>query len=131
MYFLMFMALKLKLEVKGAVMKRDFELVRKLLLGVEEGNIDLSEFNQDQIRYHKALLIEAGLAEGPKPHYSSRGSSEIPDKVIIRKLTWKGHNFIDAIREERRWQKVKNWVMENGKVLTIGTIQQAIAALFT
>jgi hypothetical protein len=116
--------------IKGDIMRRDFELIRKLLLEIEGEKPDLSSFNEDQILYHKALLIEAGLAEGPKPHYPSAKYTEIPDKVIIKKLTWEGHNFIDAIRDQGRWQKVKEWIEEAGKILTLETIKEAVKALF-
>ena len=109
-------------------MKRDFELIRKLLLEIEGEKVDLSSYTEDQILYHKALLLEAGLAEG-KPHYPNK-PTEIPDKVIIRKLTWEGHNFIDAIRDDDRWKKSKEWIREAGKILTLETIKEAIKALF-
>jgi len=112
-------------------MKRDFELIRKLLLDIEGEKSDLRSYTEDQILYHKALLLEGGLAEGPKPHYSSRRFSEIPDIVIIHKLTWEGHNFIDSIRDEGRWQKAKDWIRETGKILTIETIKEAISTLFS
>ncbi len=107
-------------------MKRDFELIRKLLLDIEGEEVDLSPFTEDQILYHKALLLEAGLAEGPKPHYPSQKSSEIPDLVIIKKLTWEGHDFIGAIRNEEHWKKAKEWIKEAGKILTLETIKEAI-----
>lgn len=112
-------------------MKRDFELVRKLLLDIEGEEVDMRSYTDDEILYHKALLLEGGLAEGPKPHYSSREFSEIPDKVIIRKLTWEGHDFIDAIRDEGRWQKAKDWIREAGKILTLETLKEAVSKLFS
>jgi len=96
-------------------MKRDFELIRDLLLDIEGEKVDLSLFTEDQILYHKALLLEAGLAEGPKPLYSSREFSEIPVKVLIKKFTWDGHDFLDGIRDQDRWQKVKNGSKKLGR----------------
>lgn len=111
-------------------MKRDFELLRKLLLDIEGDVVDISSYSKEQILYHKALLLEAELADGLKPHYSSREYSEIPDRVIIRRLTWEGHNFIDAIRDEGRWQKAKEWIREAGKILTLETLKEATRILF-
>jgi len=111
-------------------MKRDFELIRKLLLHIEGEKVDLSSFTKDQILYHKALLLDAGLAEGPKPHYASAKLTEIPDKVIIKKLTWEARDLFDVIRDEGRWQKTKKWIKEAGKILTLETIKEAIKALF-
>ena len=107
-------------------MKRDFELVRNLLLNIEGEKVDISSYTEEQILYHKALLLSRGLAEGPEPRYSSRKYSGIPDKVIIHKLTWEGHDFIDAIRDESRWQKAKEWVKEAGKILTLESLKEAV-----
>lgn len=52
------------------------------------------------------------MAEGPKPHYSSREFSEIPEKIIISGLTWETHNFIDAVRDDGSWQKAKDRIKE-------------------
>lgn len=112
-------------------MKRDFELVRNLLLNVEGEEVDISSYTEEQILYHKALLLEAGLAEGPKPHFSSGEFSEIPDRVVIRKLTGEGHNFIDSIRDEGRWQEAKDWIRKAGKILTLETLKKAVSILFS
>ena len=71
------------------------------------------------------------MPEGPKPHYSSREFPEIPEKVIISRLTWEGHNFIDAIRDDGSWQKVKDWIKEAGKILTIEILKKAISTRFS
>ena len=45
-------------------------------------------------------------------------------------LTWEGHDYIAAIRDEARWQKVKEWIKSTGKILTIETLKQAVKELF-
>lgn len=112
-------------------MKRDMELIRELLLRIEaeHDTRSISGFTTDEIKYHKSLLIESALAEGVVlPNHSS--SSGIPADVHIRKLTWDGHNFIDAITSDSNWQTVKELIRESGKQITLETVKAAILKLF-
>ncbi|MBS3776710.1 MAG: DUF2513 domain-containing protein [Bacteroidales bacterium] len=49
---------------------------------------------------------------------------------IATGLTWAGHDYIEAIKDDKRWQKVKEWIRNSGKILTLETIKQAVQALF-
>lgn len=109
-------------------MKRDYELIRKLLLHLEGSDIDLNSYTADQQLYHKAYLCDANLAEGTV-HYPSTTHIDIPDLVHIKKLTPQGHDLIDSIREECKWGKVKNWINNTGKTLSIELIKVATSEL--
>jgi hypothetical protein len=112
-------------------MKRDMELVRRVLLNVEAGHASsaISGYDADAIKYHMALVIETGLAEGAilKGGNADMG---IPAAVVIKKLTWAGHDFIDAIASDSSWVKVKDFLKDSGKQLTIDTVKVAVARLF-
>ncbi|PPT33861.1 hypothetical protein XarjCFBP7653_21095 [Xanthomonas arboricola] len=112
-------------------MKRDMELVRQILLAVESGQAKsaFDGYDDDSIKYHKALVIEAGLAEGSVLK-SGTGNREIPANVVLKKLTWAGHDFIDAISSESNWKKVKFFLQDGGKQLTIETVKAAVVHLF-
>lgn len=88
-------------------MKRDMELVRKILLAVEasgtvEKPIDLEFEGIDPkiVSYNVSKLYEAGLVSAIKfdllqgPVWSPMS------------LTWSGHEFLDAARNETVWQRV-------------------------
>lgn len=94
-------------------MKRDMDLIRKLLF-LEEGetDIDLGEYSEEQIAYHKSLLIESGLCKGS---CVKDGQGIVVDAHIIS-LTWTGHDFIDSAKDDTIWNKVKS------KVLTVGGV---------
>ena len=107
-------------------MKRDMDLCRRILLAVEDStsgwNTGESDWGceKDVLLYNCELLQEAELLWGEK-----RGRSGEFD--VIR-LTWAGHEFVDAARDEKRWEeakgigdKVKNW--------TFATLGQVLAAL--
>jgi hypothetical protein len=104
-------------------MKRDFDLLRLILLQIENDiTVDLSEYSIEQINYHKALLIEAGLVEG-KTHYSSMVKTEIPDRVIINKLTWEGHDFLDKAKNNNIWDKAKKLIINKGLPFSIDILK--------
>ncbi len=114
-------------------MVRDMELVRKILLNIKAGNLNagVEGYTNDAVNFHKALVIEKGLVEG-KPHYPTGkdSSPDIPDLVMISRLRWDGHDFIQGIATDTKWNKVKAFLTEAGKDLTIETIKWAALQLF-
>lgn len=117
---------ELSLGQEVHAMKRDFDLIRLLLLDQEgETSVDLSPYNKDQINYHKALLINGGLAEGPI-HYPGGHLTDVPDAVHLLRLTWEGHEFLDKARNDTVWKKAKSFVLERGISLTIDAIKIAL-----
>ena len=85
------------------------DLVRKLLIEIENiaprnvrnaSTIELREHSEDEIVYHADLLIEAGLVVGKS--LSSRGQND----AFVSRLTWQGHEFLEAAREPSRWSSV-------------------------
>ncbi|MGH7075598.1 MAG: DUF2513 domain-containing protein [Stellaceae bacterium] len=95
-------------------MKRDMELIRLLLLKVEELPIqagavvgidwgseffDIPGYDRDTAIKHFQLLLEAGFLSVPK----SQGMT----LFMIKGLSWEGHEFIDSIRSPEVWSKTK------------------------
>jgi len=109
-------------------MKRDMELIRKILLAVEDGqsNSSMEGFSDDEVKYHSALAIEAGLVDGAV----LRSNTEIPASIMIHKLTMAGHDFVDVIISESNWQRVKEFLKDAGKQVTIETIKAAVSHIF-
>jgi hypothetical protein len=107
------------------------DLIRKILLNAESGelNANISGIPNETIRYHQALAIEAGLLKGNSFNYLEN-MSDVPSAVNVLGITWEGHDFIDAVREDTNWQKVKSFLADSGKQLTIETIKIAISSLF-
>ncbi len=75
------------------------------------------------------LAIEAGLLSGTHKKYLEN-ATEIPCFVSIQDVTWEGHNFIDAILEDNNWNKIKSYLVEQGKQLSIEAILKAATILF-
>jgi hypothetical protein len=94
-------------------MKRDLDLVRAILLeaeGVDAGKtitgFDFGEtYDKATVLEHVELLIEAGYVEGKVYKYVSGGGD-----ILINRLTWLGHDFVQASRDDTIWNKAKSKV---------------------
>lgn len=97
-------------------MKRDMDLVRKILFAIEEkphglfeGKLHIERFTSEQIGYHVYLMIQSGLIEGS----DATSMDDNSPCAMPRCLTWYGHDFLDASRDEERWITAKEII---GKV---------------
>jgi Hypothetical protein (DUF2513) len=102
-------------------MKRDMNLIRSLLLLYEgeEPKPDLSEYTEEQQVYHSALLIEAKLVDGsilPDQNGYPRGTA-------VLRLTWDGHEFLDAARNPSTWNRIRKMAFDSGVSLTLPVLK--------
>ena len=111
-------------------MKRDMDLVRQILLEIEKqpfsgGWIDLSieGHTPEGISYHVMILHEAGLVEALD--LSSSGNI----KWKPTSLTWEGHEFLEAARDNFRWKKATSTVLEKAGGITFGVLKQMLTKL--
>jgi hypothetical protein len=113
-------------------MKRDMELIRKILLAIEDSptgyapnEIKVEGYTDDQIGYHEYLLVKAGLARGTE----TTNTGSLSPSVIIMGLTWEGHEFIDASRDEPRWKTAMGIVKEKSGSITMGALKDLLTSL--
>ncbi|MBM4881143.1 DUF2513 domain-containing protein [Vibrio parahaemolyticus] len=90
------------------MMKRDMELIRKLLLTIEKNprQLEVEGYDKNQVKYHALLLIEAGFLDGNVSD-TLANTSVVPSFVSVNRLTWDGHEFLDNIRKEEVWNTIK------------------------
>ena len=94
-------------------MKRDMDLVRAILLALADSDEPLwstdlvtDEYSRDVIGYHFLILDEAGLivanvkAADNDPYYIA----------VASRLTWEGNDFLDAVRDESIWKRVRSTI---------------------
>jgi hypothetical protein len=109
-------------------MKRNMDSIRLLLIR-SEGNkaadsLIKREFTVPEIAYHVQLLIDAGLVEG----------RALTDEVgtfngsIVSRLTWAGHDFLDAMRDDTVWKKAKERVLKPGASWTFDILKEWLKA---
>lgn len=99
-------------------MKRDMDLVRKILLRLEDhesgfapDELAIDSYTDDQVGYHVYLMGQAGLLEvADRTGLSSRTPCALP-----LNLTWDGHEFIANAREETNWLQAKKVVSGAGE----------------
>jgi hypothetical protein len=110
-------------------MRRDLELTRLILLEVEgEMPVDLSSYSDDELNFHKALIKEAGLAEGVVSYSTAKDARpDMPDLAILMRLTSDGHDFIDKAKNETIWAKAKETIQEKGATLSIEAMKIALS----
>jgi len=111
------------------MMKRDMDLVRRLLLDLEsapgplDGSHEVSGYDEDAVAYHLGLLIRSGFADGPEPQYTFENTSKAPDFVLALRLTPAGHDFVDTMRDETVWKKVKEKTAKAGSSVALDVIK--------
>ena len=101
-------------------MKRDMDLIRQILLAVEaesQGLID-SKYSKEQVAQHVALLQEAGFVNAA----IARNHVNHPTAFVIHDLTWSGHEFLDAMRDDTLWNKTKEKFIKPGASWTAKAI---------
>ncbi|MBI9030993.1 DUF2513 domain-containing protein [bacterium] len=114
-------------------MKLDIDLVRKILLTIEEAHepiesndaIKFENLDAEVIDYHLKKVLYANLI-------TSRMQTKkdvSPFMLIEIELTWEGHQLIDLIREESFWNKLKTKVISSGVGISIYALKIAAPKL--
>ena len=86
-------------------MKRDLDLIRRILLNIEAQG-EGSGFNQiadngyapEAIQYHVQLMNDAGLIVADEL---------VPGQWWPERITWAGYEFLDLARNDALWQRTK------------------------
>jgi hypothetical protein len=118
-------------------MRRDLTLIRDLLLEIEskhDGSLQIIKDlgNQTEalkVTEHLFLLLEAGFID------AIDASSSSGRELMVMRLTWNGHDFLDSIRDPLIWQKTEmaatnagSWTFDLVKDLASAYVRQKIAA---
>jgi hypothetical protein len=117
-------------------MKRDLNLVRLILLKIEETapgqsvfHLTFEGFDPDIIAEHVEILHEAGLIEA----ILSRSMNNLGVLVIsnydIRRLTWEGHDFVANSRNKNIWEQFQLTVKEKGGDISFSVAKQLLTKL--
>lgn len=106
-------------------MKRDMDLVRKLIFAIEDrppdstpDRLEVEGYTDVEVGYHLSIMLEADLIHG---FDSSTRECALP-QAVASSLTWAGHEFADAARNESLWNQTKKAVREKVGSTTIGVL---------
>jgi hypothetical protein len=115
-------------------MKRDMDLVRLMLLRTEAIGTDdeaAARYEADCEKYdvrarahHTAIMKEAGLIVGE----AIGDASGVPSKGFILRLTWQGHEFLDAARNDTVWRKARETFFKPAASWTFGLLVDYLKA---
>lgn len=115
-------------------MKRDMDLVRLILLKIEEEyestaliNLSIDGYDMDTVAYHCKILHDAGFVSNYNASYAG-------DELYIFSvgaLTWDGNDYLDKIRDNSTWKKIKDIIAQKGLPLVVETIKTVSNAFIT
>ena len=115
-------------------MKRDMDLVRKILLQIEEEHVSTAIFNLKiegydlpTVAYHCKIMNEAGLLS----HYSAKYGNDTIYAFQVGGLTWEGNDYLDKVRDNSVWKKTKDAITDKGLPLIFDTIKTVSSAVIT
>ena len=109
-------------------MKRDLDLIRKILLevesctnvrGVDTSMIKVSGTSTDVIKYHVGLLVDAGLITGKRVQLLESSGAF----YLQLNLTSRGHEFLDNARNDSIWQTVKKELGSKWGSVSFGVLE--------
>lgn len=119
-------------------MKRNMDLIRQILLAIEDSDqhygedshqLGLDNIAPETLGYHLDLLREAGFISGD----DVTGASDVGSTYVGLNLRWAGHDFLDAARDDNRWGRAKATALAAGgisidvmKALLIEYTKQAV-----
>ena len=113
-------------------MKREMDLIRLILLEIEEKyrsttlfNISVDGYDKETVAYHCKILFDAGLISDYKPIY---GGDELY-AFSVSSLTWDGNDYLEKIRDNSQWKKVKDIITSKGLPVIIDTVKAVANAL--
>lgn len=96
-------------------MKRDMDLVRLVLLEIEEKylstaiyDLKIEGYDTETVAYHCKILHEAGLISDYQAQYAG-------NKIYafgVGSLTWDGNDFLEKIRDNSQWKKIKDTITQ-------------------
>lgn len=112
-------------------MEQNMELIRQILLEIEKRpsvavqNLKIDGYDMETIAYHCKLLYGRGFVNSYTPQYADNSIYVFS----VGSLTWDGQDYLNKIRDESMWAKIKAWIRERGLPFTIEVVKDAAVAL--
>ncbi|KXL53691.1 hypothetical protein CLNEO_09170 [Anaerotignum neopropionicum] len=119
-------------------MKRDMDLIRKILFKIEEefpaGQlllhcINIEGYDMETVADHCQLMYESGLINDYRPTRGGKGASVL--FYSIGNLTNEGYDLLDKIREDTIWNNTKTTITEKGLPLVIDVIKDVSSTIIS
>lgn len=113
-------------------MKRDMDLIRQIAIESEQIPYGHTLRGVDGVTpqdfvHHAKLMAEAGLIEATISEFQDFSTP----KAQVWRLTWEGHDFLDATRSDTVWKKAKDNVLKPGMSFTFDVLKDWLKAEIT
>ena len=102
------------------------DLIRLILLQIEKEykstalyDIKIDGYDMETVAYHCKILYEAKLISAYKGMYADNALQDF----AVGSLTWEGHDYLDKVRDNSRWGKIKKMLKEKALPPTIEVIK--------
>lgn len=112
-------------------MKRDLDLVRTILKEIESRpagdfarGLPIDGRVQAEVDEHVRIMIDAGLLDGQPKTMTLHGYHP----TVIRGLSWHGHDFLDAARDDSIWKKVREKVVKAAGSMAFDVVVELLKA---
>lgn len=117
-------------------MKRDMELIRKILFVIEDKYVDtwlgsnvvkIDGYDMKTIGYHCAILHDAGFVA----EYNGQNADDELYFFGVGRLTWDGHELLDKIKSDTVWNKTKDTIAKKGIPFVLDAVKEIATAITT
>lgn len=111
---------------KDLRMQRNMDLIRTILFALEEApesdlggwtTLEIEGHSAIEVSEHVRLLHESGLID------AQDASTMQTYRWHPQRLTWEGHEFLEAARNDSRWKRATDAVAEKGGGLTLDVLK--------
>jgi len=108
-------------------MQRDWDLIRALMLRAENLETDkkldeaFDRWDEKTVKEHLRLMYEKGLIDAVVSAYGNTIG-----RVVVNRVTWEGHDFLAAIKNETIWKQVTGHVKKTVGEVTIDVLKSLL-----
>lgn len=115
-------------------MTRDMDLVRKILLALEQKEpptttefLRIDDYPSDIVAQHCEMMYQHGLIQqfNAQKTFGGFGLWEVGG------ITWEGYDYLDSIRDDSIWAKTKDAIKKKGLPMIVDTIKTVSSAFIT
>lgn len=114
-------------------MKRDMELIRKIMFKIESDYAgesiwapSIDGYDKITVAEHCKLLYDYGLLD----NYKTIGADNGPIiTFLVGNLTWEGYDFLEKIRQDTVWNKTKDLITQKGLPMALEVVKDVSSTI--
>ena len=108
-------------------MKRDLDLIRKILLEIEKmpaGSDPVQihsvggDYSSEEITHHLGLVHDVGFIDAEKI------ATYDGTTYLVHRMTWGGHDYLDSVRSDAVWSRVQRKLGKIGGTAALESVKQ-------